>query len=117
MPKLKKRWKHWQAAIRHKTQIDNSRFLRYIIKLGVGIALRDARILRRCRHLEPGYILWLLRQNADAIRGKLCIVLNIGTDDVLACDNEIINLYLDSQSIPHEYNKFDGVAHQPGRNI
>lgn len=64
------------------------------------------------RYLEVNNILWLIRQNAGKIRGKLDIKIHIGTADVLFCDNEIMHLYLDSLSIPHEYRKFEGIGHE-----
>ena len=69
-------------------------------------------MMKEARYLEEGGILYLLRQNAEKIRGNLHIQLHIGTADVLFCDNEILHLYLDSLNIPHEYRKFEGVAHE-----
>ena len=69
-------------------------------------------MMREKRYLEENNILWLVRQNAEAIRGKLNIKLHIGTGDILLCDNEILHLYLDALSIPHEYKKYEGIAHE-----
>ena len=63
------------------------------------------------RHLEEGNVLCTVRQNAERLRGKLAIRLHVGTEDVLFCDNEILHLHLTSLEIPHEYRKFDGIAH------
>lgn len=68
-------------------------------------------MLREEWYLEENNILRLVRQNADEIRGKLIIDIHIGTADILFCDNEIMHLYLDSLSIPHEYRKFEGIDH------
>ena len=64
------------------------------------------------RYLEENNILWLVRQNAEKIRGVLNITIHIGTADILFCDNEIMHLYLNSLNIPHAYKKFEGVAHE-----
>ena len=69
-------------------------------------------MMREKRYLEENNVLCLIRQNAEKIRGILQIKIHIGTVDVLFCDNEILHLYLDSLSIPHEYKKYDGVAHE-----
>jgi len=69
-------------------------------------------MMREERYLEENNILCVIKQNAEKIRGKLNIKIHIGTADVLFCDNEIIHLYLDSLSIPHEYIKFEGADHQ-----
>jgi len=63
-------------------------------------------------YLEENNLLYLVRQNADKIRGKLKICIHVGTADILFCDNEILHLYLDSLNIPHEYRKFEGIAHE-----
>ncbi len=67
-------------------------------------------IINAENHSEKN-ILILLNNNADKIRHKLQIELRIGTADVLYCDNEILHFHLDSLHIPHQYKKFDGVAH------
>ena len=69
-------------------------------------------MMQEKRHLDEGGILFLVRQNANKIRGKLSINIRIGIDDILICDNEIMHLYLDSLDIPHEYKKFIGVGHE-----
>ncbi|MCK5129951.1 MAG: hypothetical protein KAQ68_08870 [Clostridiales bacterium] len=83
----------------------------------VGVAPEKAtelyeNMIREERYLEKNNVLYFIRQNADKIRGNLQISIHVGTSDVLFCDNEIIHLYLDSLNIPHEYKKFDGVAHE-----
>lgn len=69
-------------------------------------------MIKEKRYLEENNILWLIRQNAEKIRGKLKIEIHIGTADLLICDNEILHLYLNSLSIPHEYRKFEGIGHE-----
>ena len=69
-------------------------------------------MMREKRYLEENNILWLGQQNADSIRGRLSIVLHVGTADVLHCDNEILHLHLDSLNILHEYRKFDEIGHE-----
>ena len=64
------------------------------------------------RYLEENNILYLVRQNAEKIRGKLDINIHIGTADILFCDNEILHLYLNSLDIPHEYKTFEGIGHE-----
>lgn len=69
-------------------------------------------MMQEKRDLEENNILWLVRKNAEKIRGKLKIQLHVGTADVLFCDNEILHLFLDSLCIPHEYRRFEGIAHE-----
>ncbi len=68
-------------------------------------------MMREEWYLEENNILCLVRQNAEKIRGKLKIDIHIGTADILFCDNEILHLYLDSLSIPHNYRKFEKIGH------
>ena len=69
-------------------------------------------MIRGKRHFEENNILCLVRENADRIRGKLKIILHIGTADILFCDNEILHMHLHSLNIPHEYRKFEGIGHE-----
>jgi len=69
-------------------------------------------MIREKKYFEENGILFLLKQNADKLRGKLYIDIRIGTDDILICDNEILHMYLDSLNIPHEYKRYEGVAHE-----
>lgn len=64
------------------------------------------------RYLEENNVLYVIRENAEKIRNNLHIKIHVGTADILFCDNEILHLYLNSLNIPHEYKKFDGVAHE-----
>ena len=64
------------------------------------------------RYLEENNILYMVRQNADKIRGNLYIDIRIGINDILFCENEIMHLYLNSLNIPHEYKKFVNVGHE-----
>lgn len=57
-------------------------------------------------------IIELVMRNADAIRRRLNIVLHIGTDDILYCDNEIMRLHLEAMDIPHSYVRYEGAAHR-----
>lgn len=74
-------------------------------------------MMREERYLEEDNILYLIRQNADRIRGNQDINIHIGTVDILFCDNEILHLYLDSLNIPHKYIKFNGAGHELGKII
>lgn len=65
-------------------------------------------------YLEENNILRLVRENADAVRGRLDIALHVGTADILFCDNEIMRMYLESLEIPHVYRTFAGVEHDLG---
>lgn len=69
-------------------------------------------IMKEERYLEEGNILNEIRRNAEKIRGKLHIKMNIGTADILFCDNEILHMYLNSLDIPHEYVTFEGIEHE-----
>jgi len=64
------------------------------------------------KYFEKDSILFLIKQNAEKIHGKLYIDIRIGTDDILICDNEIMHMYLDSLNIPHEYKRFKGIGHE-----
>jgi len=68
-------------------------------------------MMREQWYLEQNNILYLVRQNAEKIRGKLKIDMHIGTADILLCDSELLHLYLDSLKIPHEYRKFEEIGH------
>ncbi len=59
-----------------------------------------------------GNIIRELSLNANKIRDRVKIVLHIGTDDVLYCDNEILRLHLESLQIPYEYKTFHGANHR-----
>ncbi len=74
-------------------------------------------MMKQERYLEEGNILFLIKQNADKIRGELEINLYIGTNDVLYCDNEILHLYLDFLCIPHKYKKIYGIGHELDRIV
>lgn len=74
-------------------------------------------MMREERYLEEDGILYLVRQNAEKIRGNLDIKLLVGSDDILLNDNVIMHLYLDSLGIPHEYRIFEGVQHELDRII
>ncbi|MCL2203250.1 MAG: alpha/beta hydrolase-fold protein [Defluviitaleaceae bacterium] len=82
----------------------------------VGVASEKAIVLyndmlREKRDLEENNILYLVRQNAEKIRGELNIHIHIGTADILFCDNEILRLHLSSLNIPHAYRVFEGMGH------
>lgn len=83
----------------------------------VGVAPEKAaelfeNMMKEERYLEENNILYVIRQNAEKIRGKLHIKIHIGTADVLFCDNEILHLYLEALHIPHEYIVFEGIGHE-----
>jgi len=75
------------------------------------VELYEDMMKKKC-YLDENNILWLVRQNAEKIRGRLKIDIHIGTADILFCDNEILHLFLDSLDIPHEYMVFNGVEHE-----
>ncbi len=82
----------------------------------VGVAPEKAidlyeEMMREKWYLEETNILYLVRENADQIRGNLEIDIHIGTSDILYCDNKIMHLYLDSFNIPHGYREYEGVDH------
>ena len=84
---------------------------------GVGEPAENAAALydemvKKEQDLEEGSLLWMLRQNADKIRGNLQVDIRIGSKDILICDNEIMHLYLNSLKIPHEYMVVEGVGHE-----
>jgi len=84
---------------------------------GVGEPVEKAAGLYKAMMEDETYlyeegILFLLRQNADKIRGKLYIDIHIGTGDILICENEIMHMYLDSLNIPHEYKSYKGIGHE-----
>ncbi len=83
----------------------------------VGVAPEKAaelyeNMMREERYLEENNILYVIRQNAEKIRGKLHMKIHVGTADVLFCDNEILHLYLEALHIPHEYVVFEGIGHE-----
>ena len=83
----------------------------------VGVAIEEAAgifatMMREKRYLEEDGIMCLVRQNSENIRDKVRIVLHVGSNDGLLCDNEIMHLYLNSLNIPHEYRLFDGAGHK-----
>ena len=69
-------------------------------------------MMKDAKYFEKDSILYLVKQNAEKIRGNLCINIHIGTADILFCENKIMHLYLESLSVPHEYKEYDGVAHE-----
>jgi len=71
-----------------------------------------AAMMKERRYLEEDGILFLVRQNADRIRGNLLMKIHIGADDVLFCENEIMHAYLNSLDIPHEYKIYPGAGHE-----
>lgn len=72
-------------------------------------------MMREERYLEEDNILYLVRRNAERIRGDLQIELHVGSNDILFCDNEILHLYLNALNIPHVYRIFDGAGHELGK--
>lgn len=72
-------------------------------------------MMREERYLEEDNILYLVRRNAERIRGDLQIELHVGSNDILFCDNEILHLYLNALNIPHAYRIFDGAGHELGK--
>jgi len=84
---------------------------------GVGEAPNKAaelydNMMRDERYLEENNVLYMIRQNAEKIRGRLDIKIHVGAADVLFCDNEIMHLYLNLLNIPHEYKVFEGIGHE-----
>jgi enterochelin esterase-like enzyme len=69
-------------------------------------------MMREERYLEESNILYVIKQNAEKLRGKLGIKIHIGTADILICDNEIMHLYLNALNIPNEYVVFEGIGHE-----
>ena len=69
-------------------------------------------MIQEKKYLDEDGILYLIRKNAEKVRGKLRIHLHIGTDDVLICDNEIMRMDLSALDIPHEYKVFEGAGHE-----
>lgn len=88
---------------------------------GVGEPIEKARPLYEEMRENDGCFdragLLNLRQNAEDIRDSLSIKLQIGTEDPLICDNEIMHLYLVSLRIPHEYVKVPGAAHELDKTV
>jgi len=69
-------------------------------------------IMKEAKYFEENGIFYVIKQNADKIRGKLHIQLHIGTADIICCDSAVLHLYLDSLDIPHEYKIFEGIGHE-----
>ena len=69
-------------------------------------------MIREKRYLEENNILGLLNKNAEKIRNNMQISLHVGTEDFLACDSEILHLYLERIGIEHEYLVFEGQGHE-----
>jgi len=53
----------------------------------------------------------LARKNAQAIRGKLQVLLFVGTEDMMYKYNENFRALLDELNIPYEYLTLEGVGH------
>jgi endo-1,4-beta-xylanase len=53
----------------------------------------------------------LARKNAERIRGKLQVMLFVGTEDRMYRYNEKFSALLDELKIPYEYLKLEGVGH------
>ena len=53
----------------------------------------------------------LARKNAQAIRGKLQVLLFVGTEDMMYKYNEKFRALLDELKIPYEYLTLEGVGH------
>jgi len=76
-----------------------------------------AEMLEKQWDTEKDGILYMVKQNAEALRRMTSITLHVGTADVLLCDNEILHLHLNALDIPHEYKIFDGIGHELAKII
>ena len=60
----------------------------------------------RAQHPET-----LARRNADQIRGRVAISMYVGNQDPGLANNRRMHAVLQEMRIPHEYQEFDGIAH------
>ena len=60
----------------------------------------------RAQHAET-----LARSNADKIRGRVAISMYVGNKDPGIANNRHMHAVLEEMRIPHDYQEFDGIAH------
>jgi enterochelin esterase-like enzyme len=64
------------------------------------------------KYFSEDSVFYLLKKNAEKIRGNISIRMHVGTADILFCENEIMHLFLNFLNIPHEYKIFEGAEHK-----
>ncbi|MBI3416336.1 MAG: hypothetical protein HY043_13660 [Verrucomicrobia bacterium] len=57
----------------------------------------------------------LIRQRADALRGKVAIRQVVGTKDFLLEHNRKMHALLNELKLPHDYEEIEGIGHDPKR--
>ena len=85
--------------------------------VGEPLELAEKYYTEEAAEIIEGGVFWLVKKNAEKIRGKLAINIRIGSGDVLICENKVMSLYLTELGIPHGFKVFEGAGHELGKII